>query len=524
MRRKLSHKRKLNELEAERGFLQQLVNTLRDSSDDKALQLLGLIRSQAPPAELQLYIKNAMTDGVRQQSPVGADMYDRTRSPSNTIDFHRPSPHRALTIKRLHSSPVYRVPAEPWTSVTKSDEFVSHLVSLWLTWSQPFHNWIDRDLFLRDAQAANLNSQCCSPFLMNCILTEACFYSDHPEAYADPTDLNSKGLHFYEEAKRCKAALGKGEAAWWHLGQLRSLAADHTETYSELAPLTPEGRAATNAIWGIYNISVTTSITWMKYLATTQPDRPLLPCDHGPAETWVPYPREASPVQSHIACVFNNLCELSTINTDASALVFGSGQIPPPDSLPRTLQKIRARLDGWRDNLPECLTPEKVTVPHALTLHMVYHASIMNLWGSLKGPSDAAKAGTEGMTFAAREVCLDAAKSVVQLLRIYRAKWGIDYMCLTTVSCLSTALFTLLSELGDLGRKSAFAELCVVARACSRRWPLMKGLMRMLQLSARKNHVSLLPETHALFVDFEATIWERHDDERFKSIYPNFCI
>lgn len=167
------------------------------------------------------------------------------------------------------------------------------------------------------------------------------------------------------------------------------------------------------------------------------------------------------------------------------------------------------------------------TVPRYLnhaTSSMVYHASIMNLWGSLKGPSDAAKAGTEGMTFAAREVCLDAAKSVVQLLRIYRAKWGIDYMCLTTVSCLSTALFTLLSELGDLGRKSAFAELCVVARACSRRWPLMKGLMRMLQLSARKNHVSLLPETHALFVDFEATIWERHDDERFKSIYPNFCI
>ncbi|GKZ63670.1 hypothetical protein AnigIFM49718_004161, partial [Aspergillus niger] len=73
MRRKLSHKRKLNELEAERDFLQQLVNTLRDSSDDKALQLLGLIRSQATPAELQLYIENAMTDGDRQQSPVCAD-------------------------------------------------------------------------------------------------------------------------------------------------------------------------------------------------------------------------------------------------------------------------------------------------------------------------------------------------------------------------------------------------------------------------------------------------------------------
>ncbi|KAI2860283.1 transcriptional regulator family: Fungal Specific TF [Aspergillus niger] len=445
MRRKLFHKRKLNELEAERDFLQQLVNTLRDSSDDKALQLLGLIRSQAPPAELQLYIENAMTDGDRQQSPVWADI-----------------------------PPVYHVPAEPWTSVSKSDDFVSYLVSLWLTWSQPFHNWIDPDLFLRDARTGNLSSQYCSPFLMNCILTEACFYSDHPEAYADPTDRNSKGLHFYEEAKRlydrvdgqhdlptlqgcgvftiCKAALGKGQAAWWHLGQLPSLAADFTEKHPLLATLTPQGRAANNAIWGIYNLSVTTSITWMKHLAITQPDRPRLPYDHGPDKAWTPYPRQASPVQSHIACVFNNLCELSTINMYASALVFGSGQIPPPDSLARILQKIQARLDRWRDNLPECLTLENVTVPHALTLHMVYHASIMILWGLLKEPGDAAKAGTESMTFAAREVCVDAAESVVQLLRIYRAKWGIDYMCLTTVSCLSTALFTLLSELGDLGR------------------------------------------------------------------------
>ncbi|KAI3058358.1 transcriptional regulator family: Fungal Specific TF [Aspergillus niger] len=447
------------------------------------------------------------------------------------------------TIKQLPSPTVYRVPAEPWTSVTKSDDFVSHLVSLWLTWSQPFHNWIDRDLFLCDAQAAKLNSQYCSPFLMNCILTEACFYSDHPEAYADPTDRNSKGLHFYEEAKRwydrvdgqhdlptlqgcgvftiCKAALGKGQAAWWHLDQLRSLAADHTETYPLLATLTSEGRAASNAIWGISNLSVTTSITWMKYLAIPQPDRPRLPCGHGPDETWIPYPRQASAVQSHAACVFNNLCELSTINMYASALIFGGGQIPPPDSLARILQKVRARLDRWRDNLPECLTPENVPVPHALTLHMVYHASIMTLWGLLKESGDSAESGSESITFAARGVCVDAAESFVQLLRIYRAKWGIDHMSFTTVSCLSTALFTLLGEHGDLGRKTAFMELCVVARACSRKWPLMKGLMRMLQLSAQKNHVSLLPETHALFVDFEATIWERHDYERFKIIYPN---
>ncbi|KAI3055904.1 hypothetical protein CBS147353_11255 [Aspergillus niger] len=129
MRRKLSHKRKLNKLE-EREFLQQLVKTLRDSSDDKALQLLGLIRSQAPPAEFKLYIENDMAGRDRKQNPVWADMYSRTRSSSDTIDFHKPFPHCPLTTKRLPSPPVYHIPAELRTSVTKYDDCVASGLAL----------------------------------------------------------------------------------------------------------------------------------------------------------------------------------------------------------------------------------------------------------------------------------------------------------------------------------------------------------------------------------------------------------
>lgn len=42
----------------------------------------------------------------------------------------------------------YQVPAAPWTSVTASDEAVSHLVSLFLAWINPTWRFVEQDLFL----------------------------------------------------------------------------------------------------------------------------------------------------------------------------------------------------------------------------------------------------------------------------------------------------------------------------------------------------------------------------------------
>ncbi|RDH26434.1 hypothetical protein BDQ94DRAFT_164493 [Aspergillus welwitschiae] len=422
MRRKLGNRRKIDKLEKEK----------------------------VPPAQLELSIDSRLAEQDQKQTPIWPGRYDHARSSSDSKGPHCISLHRARSTKQLVDAPICYIPAKPWPSVTGSDEFVSHLVSIWLTWSQPFYNLVNRDLFLRDAQAEVPTSEFCSPFLMNCILTEACTMVDKVDGQCDLATSQGCGLFTI-----CKGYSGP---------------------YPLLTTLTPQGRVASDAAnWAIYNLSAMTSIAWM------------------------------NAVQSHSACVFSNLCELSTISMYASALIFGSGQIPPLDSLTRTLKTVREKLDQWRDNLPD----------------MVYQASVMILWGLLKEQGDAAQSSTKNIRLAARQVCLNAAEAFVQLLRNYRTKWGIDYMSLTTIICLNTALFTLLDELGDLGCKNAFMELCLVARACSRKWPLMKGHMRMLQLSAQRKCVSLLPETHALFVDFEATIWDRHDHERFRGIYPN---
>ena len=45
--------------------------------------------------------------------------------------------------------PIHLVAAEPWTSITLSDEAVSHLVSLFLTWINPSWRFVEEDLFLK---------------------------------------------------------------------------------------------------------------------------------------------------------------------------------------------------------------------------------------------------------------------------------------------------------------------------------------------------------------------------------------
>lgn len=156
------------------------------------------------------------------------------------------------------------------------------------------------------------------------------------------------------------------------------------------------------------------------------------------------------------------------------------------------------------------------------------------LWGLLKGeanPDDADEEDDDdddesdraATAATARKLCVESALAIVRLLRIHRTRWGIDYIHPTTIHWVSMALFTLLEVLDhpEPEYKTSFTELCVFARALSRKWTLMKGILRMIQVSAQKNSVVLPPETDALFTEFEQAMWESKDRERFKSLYPN---
>lgn len=89
-------------------------------------------------------------------------------------EHHHKASRRTLYDRQSIDIRVFTVPAKPWTTITDDNDFVTHLISLWFTWYQPCFNWVDRDLFIREMQSQDLDSEYCSPFLVNAILADAC--------------------------------------------------------------------------------------------------------------------------------------------------------------------------------------------------------------------------------------------------------------------------------------------------------------------------------------------------------------
>jgi hypothetical protein len=72
--------------------------------------------------------------------------YPRSKGENIESQDDYPSPHQ--------------VPATPWTTITESDEAVSHLVSLFLAWINPNWRFVEQDLFLHGERLAGIPSSC----------------------------------------------------------------------------------------------------------------------------------------------------------------------------------------------------------------------------------------------------------------------------------------------------------------------------------------------------------------------------
>lgn len=69
--------------------------------------------------------------------------------------------------------PVHRVPAKPWTDITSDDGLVSHLVSIFMHQCNVYWRYVEADLALRAMTAGDLESEFCSPFLVNAMCAMA---------------------------------------------------------------------------------------------------------------------------------------------------------------------------------------------------------------------------------------------------------------------------------------------------------------------------------------------------------------
>ena len=115
--------------------------------------------------------------------------------------------------------------------------------------------------------------------------------------------------------------------------------------------------------------------------------------------------------------------------------------------------------------------------------------------------------------------------AVRDLMNTYRSNWRrieyqpVEYMQITTV-----CLFVLLEDLNAPGSSQAFVELLVIARSMARRFQLARGILRLVQLSAREQNIILPEEAQQLYKDFELEWFRTGGAEQFSSSYPNFSL
>ncbi|KAI3055902.1 transcriptional regulator family: Fungal Specific TF [Aspergillus niger] len=485
-RRKNNLKRKIDSLEGDRDLLMQVLETLRNGGLRRTHSLLHLIRNNASLEELQLFVENKLENTSTVDS-------DEIRLSDKTVPK---IPRRVFNTKRLADQPIFRVPAIPWTRVTDDDEFVSHLITLYLTWRHPCFPCLDQDLFLRDMKSAKLSSQFCSPFLVNAILADACAYSDYAEAYEVPSDPSTRGAHFYHEAKQCfeqedghltiatvqalavlstcACFMGKDRKGWIYQGQLAFAAKELKRTLGSGSfgsiPDAPDiARATDFTLWGLYNLTVASAFAYQKPPLIEKPSRPRPPSNHnGNDLIWQSYPKKSDGLKAHFKCYFNSLSELTTI-------------------------------------IHDCM----------------YYYDIRITISEL---AKAALYGSENQRLKPEEASLSAARQIAGLVEVHRSFWGIDLFSSSHIQWITVSMYTLLGQLDDPLNLDAFVTLSVAAKVASRRWPLAKGALRAIQVTAKKMGVKLPHECVALFTDFEKEIWGPKGRKELSSLYPNFAV
>lgn len=218
-RRKLNLKRKVDSLESDRHFLIRLIESLRTGQQNHITDLLSYIRSSSSLNEIKSFLDSYVQQTETVSTPQMREMFVELER----LQRSRDRPPRTLAARQPSDTPLVTVPAKPWTTVTDDDDFVSHLISLWLTWHYPWFHCIDPAIFIKAMQSGDLQSSLCSPFLVNAILAEASvsasgpdgdvpaianryindkFFCDSPEACAISGDIRTRGDHFYAEAKK----------------------------------------------------------------------------------------------------------------------------------------------------------------------------------------------------------------------------------------------------------------------------------------------------------------------------------
>ncbi|OQV08125.1 Fungal Zn2-Cys6 binuclear cluster domain-containing protein [Cladophialophora immunda] len=533
-RRKLAVKRRLESLEKDRHLLDALLNALGTGGPNQLHALISLIRSSAGRQELASFLENGF-GGIGE---VGVQNH-RHETSSPTYRRHRA---RLGRIQDIVNPPI-SVPANPWTTVTDDDDFVSHLMSLWFTWAHPWWHWVDEALFLEAMRSGDTSSLICTPYLVNMILADACLLDTLEEDGTDPNMVIRE--HFYNEARRGLDAQ-EGEVSlamvatlgvqWTYLninGQdklgngflyqqifLSKSLNKWRQRIAQRSSMTPEFLAKIDFClcqleWTLYALNPLIGLALKQVRVFDRPSRPKptshsVGCAQHQPVCWTPYPIPYTSVEWHPTChylAFISLAEKATLDET----LFEEKQQSDSEVAKDKFAKVYHEVEDWPAHLPGCMKLHDRAMPHVIALHALHswvNVTISKQTAALDAGHSSRPSLAETPQSSAQshwmEVCIAASKNISNLLEQIRLNWGADHFPVIIMQPATIAAFTLLEQLNDRPEsQEAFFKLCVILRAASRRFRVSRGVLRLLRHKVKENGVVLSDECYRLLADYD---------------------
>ena len=169
-RRKIAEKRTADRLLHTRELFRNLLETLRFGQRDQVDHVLRVVRFDTSLREIVttiLQTRQHITNVDPARSLSLEDLDDLSTDIFATTGPSRVGPHhKALSLQELCCDSPFQVHSRGWTAVA-DDKVTSHLISIYLTWYQPFMHILDEDAFLHDMSSETPNF--CSSLLINAI-------------------------------------------------------------------------------------------------------------------------------------------------------------------------------------------------------------------------------------------------------------------------------------------------------------------------------------------------------------------
>ncbi|KAE8382464.1 pathway-specific regulatory protein [Aspergillus bertholletiae] len=462
-----------------RDLLHDLRKVMRSADESCAQGLFDLLRADSSVDQLRSYIDGALREvHISNADREVVSNLEHLRDKGDASSrMPRPRPE-VMDLHYLCAIAPIRVPAKPWTTVTDDDDLVSHLVSLYFTWDYPFYAFVDQKAFIRHMTLGNVDSDLCSPFLVNALLANACYYSQLSEAYALAGDVASKGRNFLTEAERYLPSyqLEKGDGV--RLASLQGALVLHERyamsgednlgytmlnTAIEMAEalglinhdpldlsklqLSDEMIASVKrTAWGIFQVDTVVHINFLKpsRVSTVSVDR--IDRDESSAgDVWAPYPTGKRPRSSWLSQYFDEACKLSYLAHDISRHLYHETTTRADQY--RRKQELYHKLRQWEHALPSNFRAATRPPPHIILLRMRYHALTIGLARDGFGVQPFFLGSEEQqrrMDESATAMSLASAREISALARMHREEYGMERAHQFATYAMMLALFTML--------------------------------------------------------------------------------